>query len=507
MTLRNLMPVSGDQPLGRPAEVRRMILELPVDNSLLCLETYCNWLESLSAAQDLSPEVVLEVCSLIDEAGQVHLSKLTRYYLQSSRLSKNEENSLYTLAQNYLRPLTNVYEWLQNEFARRQLFTDPQRALLVGRLVQNLGRLLKWEDFRYSPTLGNVWLRLGYSYLLADAWGFAGKEVMLYPSAPVLTNVHREYLRVLVVQTTALDSLLPVEIDWADQLVAAFIHLFSLTAKPEADSLYWVDPSRPVPPVRLNQMPGASEDPLRFFKPGPAFNQLQALKKILEAQGKIPDQLKLEGNPSPRALLRVVRHLAAAWGPELPARSFERHKVKHRATVLHGLVNIFMAFSGDLVRREPTVEKESWVVQNVSQGGFGAIVTQSHGEWIKLGCLIAMQPRGGDNWLLCAIRRYHRYSDTGAAVGIQTLGRRVSAVDLVPHATAKAYSGEGMPALCIEDGIDPGQVRLVMPPGKSDPRQPLIMRRETRRYLMEPMALVTRESDYEIVRYRAKALD
>lgn len=504
--LRNLMPVFSEHPLASPSEVRRMIAELPPENSMRCMETLCNWLDTLLTSQGVPPDNLMEVTNLIDEAGQPHLAKLTRYYLQSSRLSKKEEHSLYTLAQSYLNPLVDMYEKLQDEAYRRNRYSESQRALLACRLIQNLGKLLKWEDFRYAPTLGNVWLRLGYCYMLADAANVADKQVMLYPTQHGLTSVNREYLKVLVVQSSSLDGLLPLEIELAEQLTGVFLHLFTMSAQAEPDSAYWVDPARPIPPVRLTQQPEEVTQTLRFFKPGLAHTQLLALRRILEANGRIPEQVKLEGNPSPRSLLRVVRHLASCWAPIPPERGSQRHRVKKRATVLHGLVNIFMAFSGELAKREPTVEKESWVVQNVSQGGFGAIVTQSIGEWIKLGCLIAVQPRGGDNWLLCAVRRYHRYSETGAAVGLETLGRKVVTVDLVPHSTNGNPTRAAVPGLCIQDGNEPGELRLVMPPNTFNLKEVLIMHYGTTRFVLQPIVLSHREPEYEVARYRAKAL-
>src|SRR2546426_11917163 len=66
---------------------------------------------------------------------------------------------------------------------------------------------------------------------------------------------------------------------------------------------------------------------------------------------------------------------------------------------------------------------ESWVVENVSAGGFGAIVPQAKGDWLRVGALLAMQPDGGNNWLVGAIRRVNRTSAQEARVGIESLSR------------------------------------------------------------------------------------
>ena len=48
------------------------------------------------------------------------------------------------------------------------------------------------------------------------------------------------------------------------------------------------------------------------------------------------------------------------------------------------------------------------------------------GEWLKVGALIAMQPEGGDNWLVGVIRRYHRVAENQARVGIEALARQAA---------------------------------------------------------------------------------
>lgn len=501
------MPVFSNHPLANPDEVKRMLAELPGDDSFRYLETLASWLRHLLTASEVEVQTLVHVASLIDEAAQAHLRRLTRVYLQSPRLAKTEEARLYVVTQGYLKPLTDLYERLQDMAYRQNRLSEALRALLAARLLANLGTMLKWENFRYAPNQSNLWLRLGYTYLLAESGGYGHIQVELYPAHPVPTNPAKEYLRVLVLQSSSLDCLLPIEMEWTDQLLGLFLPYFSLTARPEPGSIYWIDASRPIPPVRLAQQPMEISASLRFFCSGSTYEQLLVVRGMLEQGSEVPPQLRLDGNPSPRVLLRLIRHLVACWSPTPPQRQHQRYKVRHRTTILHGLVNIFKVFSGHPLPHDEHgegVNRESWVVQNVSQGGFGAIITHLKGDWIRLGCLIALQPSGGDNWLLCTIRRYHRYSDIGAAVGIQTLGRKISTVDLFPHQPGENRPSH--PALCIHDGNEPGEVRLIIPPGGFRARQTLVMEGGAQKALLTPVLLINREPEYEIARYRVRWL-
>ena len=69
--------------------------------------------------------------------------------------------------------------------------------------------------------------------------------------------------------SSSMDSLLPLEIELAERLIAYFLPGFVFSAKGIETSVYWVDPATPQPPVRLARMPAPSPT-LRFFQPGTA---------------------------------------------------------------------------------------------------------------------------------------------------------------------------------------------------------------------------------------------
>jgi hypothetical protein len=113
-----------------------------------------------------------------------------------------------------------------------------------------------------------------------------------------------------------------------------------------------------------------------------------------------------------------------------------------------------------------------------------------------------MQPEGGSNWLLGVVRRYGRESDTQAAVGIQTLARQALAVELRPRSTSAYALAAGIPGMLLRDGMEEGEVRLVMPPASFDVRENLECEAEGRHLLLTPMDIQESGSDYEIARYR-----
>lgn len=373
--------------------------------------------------------------------------------------------------------------------------------LLSVRLIAALAAVVKWEQFRYGPTRGEIWSQLGRAYLRAEERKYADKPVKRYPNSAHTTTPAREYLQVMVFQASSMDSLMPTEIELAEKLIAHFLPGFIFSARATEQSVYWVNPAKAEPPVRLARAP-ITVPTLRFFNPGTAHAAAEALLHDVERGIDPPADLDLGGQYAPRVLLPVLRHLCSYWSKIPPQRRHQRHHVKHRMSVLNGLVNTFVIFTSEFGARPPGLPIESWVVENVSRGGFGAVVSEIRADWLKVGALVAMQPEGGDNWLLGIVRRYHRSGETDARAGIEALARDVVSVELKPR-TASSYAAvSGIPGLWLKDGNEPGEARLVMPPASFDVRESLEFDVDGKRHLLTPVALVDHTVDYEVARYR-----
>ena len=133
-------------------------------------------------------------------------------------------------------------------------------------------------------------------------------------------------------------------------------------------------------------------------------------------------------------------------------------------------------------------------------GGFGAAIDNLRGEWLKVGSLISMQPEGGENWVLGVVRRFVKDSETHANVGIQTLARQASSVQLMPRAST--YASADIPGIRLPEDRNAGEVRLVLPVATFDVRESLEYTGGGKRFLLTPIELVEAGSDFEIARYR-----
>ncbi len=146
---------------------------------------------------------------------------------------------------------------------------------------------------------------------------------------------------------------------------------------------------------------------------------------------------------------------------------------------------------------------ESWVVEDVSLGGFGAAIAEI-GDSLKIGALLCLQPEGGDNWVLGIIRRFSKVSEARANVGIQTLSRKAFGIELRPRTSGFSATG-AIPGLWLYEKDLPGECRIVMPVTSFDLRENLEFMHNDRRYLLTPVELEESGVDFEIGRYHGQA--
>ncbi len=507
-SLGGLFAQKSDHPLADARGLRKIISELPRDNAFKALDEVAGWLESLAGLDDFPAERRYEVVLQLEEAAQPHLKRLAREYFQTARLSRSEEKRLWAINYGFSTLLAAAYErcLVKSEDggragARAGELPPALLPALSVRLIAALGRMLKWEQFHYGPSCDSLWQRLGRALLTAEAADVAGKPVAL-PGRSGMTSPVLEYQKVMIFQAASLDSLLPLEIEIAEALIGHFLPGFVFGDRPLIDNVYWSDLALAQPPQRLARMPAQAAPTQRFLKPGAAHEAMLAAREALERGGDLPPDIALGADYPAKQVARVLRHLTTYLAPVPPQRQHDRHRVMHRMSVLNGLVNAFVVFSGEFGSRPTGLPIESWVVENVSRGGFGAVLQSIPGEWMKVGALLAMQPEGGENWLVGVIRRYHRVTESEARIGIQSLARQAVSVELAVRGASSYAAVAGVPALILLDGNEPDEVRVIVPLATFDPRQAMEYARDGRRFVLQPVALVEQTADYELVRYR-----
>jgi hypothetical protein len=251
--------------------------------------------------------------------------------------------------------------------------------------------------------------------------------------------------------------------------------------------------------VRVAHLPHRAPT-LRYFSAAGALKEIEKLIQTVKSTGTLPSGLASGLSSEKEVALDVLEHLALNWSPKPPERKAPRHKVKSRLAAIYGFESV-LATLGSPAASLDRSKIESWVAENVSTGGFGASVPQLKSDWLKIGCLVGLQPEGGTNWIVGVVRRFQREGAQNGSVGIQTLSRNPLAVK-VRLQSGQATSRDEETAILLNPSDSAPEVDLLVRGAVLVSGQNLQIERNGKAYLLMPTGDRERGDDYELVRCR-----
>lgn len=488
-----------DHPMADLKEARRLLEELPTQDSFKATEELAHWLESVSTVEGFKPEHRLQLLLLIDETAQAPVRKLAREYLATARPSKFQENRLWGAMHEYWKQAGFAFVRMVDQFVTGVKGVEAVKAqlpLLLARSLRSIAQRIKWQHMRYGPVDPSAWGMLNKVYAFAELRKLLASKVVVYPAIPVDSSAQQEFLKAVMFSASSPDSLLPLEVELAERMIGEYAPRIVLATAPGAENGYWIDLAQSMAPARLAGAPKPAPATLRFFGASAALAEIEALIDTIQATGAVPSSVNLGGVYDTDVLVGVLRHLASYWSPEPPVRKHTRHNVKSRLSVAHGFNGVLGVLDTTVSLDFDNNAVESWIVENVSAGGFGAVIPQMKGDWLRVGAMLAMQPEGGSNWVLGVVRRVNKIENHQARVGIQTLSKspRVSRFSL------GVVAEQGILLKTAEP--DRGESSIALRSGVFAPTQNLEADRSGKRHVYMPVGLVERGEDYEIGRYR-----
>ncbi|MGE0560067.1 MAG: hypothetical protein AB7E73_03340 [Burkholderiales bacterium] len=497
-----------DHPMADAKKAREIVAELPAD-PLKALADITQWLESLVETKAFRTERLFENIDLLDGAAKNHQRKLAQDYFSTSRQQKFQENRLWTVSHAFWKALSDAYLECVNRFESGQTGTAFRRNLpvIVARSIRVLTLQLKWLLVRYGPVDPRIWAAIGRLYQFAEASGFAGAEVAIYPGAHGGGSVQQELLKALMLSVSSTDGLSPLRQEIAERAVAHFAPGFRVAAQPGPGCGYCFDIAAGKPPLRIVGAPPA-QPTARFFGAGAALAQLQKVEAAIRETGAIPSGVYLGGSYDNDVVLAVFRHLAAYWSDDAPARGTQRRHIATRMTVLHGLEEILRILdpsdSDDLDfsnTAAPDSTAESWIVENVSDGGCGAIIPAAKSDWVRVGALIGVKTETARHWGIGIIRRVVRDEHQQRRVGVQVLSKIA-----IPAKLGKPGGMTADPALLLSASPDKqGEVGVVMRDGIYNSRDSLDMAVNGKQFLLLPSRLAEGGEDFDWAMFKPMA--
>jgi hypothetical protein len=248
---------------------------------------------------------------------------------------------------------------------------------------------------------------------------------------------------------------------------------------------------------------------MRFLAPASALPALNSLLTEIKTKEEVPANINLGATFDPALVVSVIEHLNMYWADRPPARRAQRRRTATRLTVMHGfrtIVNRLEAHTDSTsldFQGEDGVE--SWIVENVSESGFGAIIPQVKGDWIKLGSLLALQPETAPHWGIGVIRRISSDEFQQRRVGIELLSRAGIPVTVSAAANLASFNAtrDGDAGMLLSTSPDKnGEVAILLRTGSFTDNLPLDMALANKHYHLVPCNLVEGGEDFDWARFK-----
>lgn len=495
----------SDHPLAEDKAARELIAELPANDSFKALEELSYWLDSLKGAGDLKLGRQFEIIDLIDQAAKNHQRKLSQDYLAgSARLKKVQEIRIWNTSFSFWKQLADAYQLCLTRYragAGGWSALKGPSPTIVARAMRAISLQLKWQLLRYGPVAPRLWEEYGTLFAYAEEKAFITTKVEVYPGKFGDSTVQREFVKGLMLAISSTDSLLPAKLEIAERVVAQFSEFFVLSRQPAKGCHYYIDlttgkgPARMV--SRLQMTPG-----LRFFGPGSAAQELEKLIAVLQADGVVPSNVNLGGIFDPELVLEVLRHLGRYWAPVPPARGEERRRSVSRISVIHHFDEILATISSDTEDLAFDNSAETWTVENESAGGYGALLPQTKGDWLKVGTLLGVKLEHGAAWGAGIVRRLSAYDLKQRYVGIQVFSKGATAVKIAPAGSSAIAQDAILLPSSTSDSSGTGEMSLLLRPGVFSEKKTYEMQAYGRSYLLVPKKLLEVGDDFDMARFR-----
>ena len=503
-----------DHPMADAKRARELIDELPTNDPAKALEEVTYWLDTINQTGEFKLNQRFENIDLLDGAARIHVRKLSQNYLSTPRQLKFQENRLWNAIFGVWRQLGDGYLHCFKQYEDGLVgMTIIRKSLpvIVARVIRTLTHQLKWQLLRYGPVEARIWSGLAQVYSTAEQRGFADSEIAIYTGALGESKVRREFLTAMMFSASSPEGLPPLRQEIAERTAAHLASAFRISSRPDGCTHY-VDLASPGPPVRLFKgvEPKAT---MRFIGAGKGLADLhQLIAKILET-GAVPDGVNLGGDYGKDNVIGTFRHLAQYWSEQPPARSSERRRTAGRITVVPGLKDILKTLNPsdddtlDFSLSPSATSVESWIVEDVSAGGYGAVIPSLKTDWIRVSTLVGMQSEGSSHWGIGLIRRIARDAQQQRRVGIQVLTTTAIPIQISRSKTLSFTDADRdtEQALLLSTGPDSkGEIGVVMRCGLFNGRDHLDMTVRGKSYQLTPVGLVEGSDDFDWVKFKAK---
>lgn len=493
----------AEHPLGDARKLQDAIAKLPASDSVQAIGELASWLELLNGADDVKLATRFENLNLLDGASRQPERKLFADYLATPRQKKTHEHRLWSSAYNFWRLLGEGYRRcldLAESEPPGAATSNANVATYIGRALRCLRQQLRWNLMRYELPETRVWVAMANLFEMAERKGLLDEMIPVYPASASASTVRQEFMKGMMLAASSTDSLQPAGQDLTVRIASYFSGMFMVSKEPEGCT-HWIDLAAPKAPVRVLRDPPKVPS-VRYLGAGPALRELGQLRAHITYTRSLPEGLSL-GAHDHEVVLELLEHLEQDWAGKTQARRHERRRTASRVTVVPGFKEIISSLEfavNDSLDFTHQKSAESWIVQDVSAGGYGAVIPAVAGDWVEVGSVIGVEGESFREWRVGLIRRVTRNEQQQQHVGVQLLTQVATLLHL--RAPGGASSARTTPAILLSPRIE-GQkeVEIMTPRGHCAKRDGVEATLAEKKHTLVPVDVVEHDGDYDRVKF------
>ena len=442
--LRHLAPGASagpvDHPMATVEEAKKLLAELPVDKPERCLEEAANWLSSIAVTAGFAPALRAQVVTLIEERAAACVAAVANAAFApgggatkgfaASDAPQPEADVEPAKLQPLLEYATSLSEAQQSHLASlpaqiEEIEIPAARAMLV-RHASVLARRMALRRMLRRAVGKSHWKQLDACYARAASLKSL-RTAQTVDSPPRPATVLREYLRAVLVELAAPESLNPRGIELLYRVAWRAASSAQLVVERSPEARFAVFPGAGTAPRPVGRV-SAGAASARFLDLTQCVTELRALLAAsLKASAEAADDV-FGGEFKVGERNRVLAHAIAHWGADAPHRPGTRVAFEGAARIARGLAPALdrierypqgawlagiaslgpkaEAAEGAKAFAEAAVAAEIAAhLHDASAHGLGLIAPRKPCRALRVGSLVAVRAESASGWAIAIVRR------------------------------------------------------------------------------------------------------
>lgn len=496
----------SDHPLANLKSAQQLLDALPKTDAIQVLQEIGHWIDTLfDPANEFRADHQFAVLRMLDEAAHPFLRKISQGYFAAVPPNAFQENRLWGAMHEYLAFCEAGYWHLLKAVREGEKGSSALKTnmpLIIARGIYAIFGRLECVKVRYAPIDASCWIRLADFYDFAEGIQCQDEPLQIYlGGANSNISIQRLFASLLAWHSIAAGAFRPLDLHIAKYLISHISKTFSIYEQFQAGSLFTFDLAQAGAPARV--LANAAQYPasVRFISLTTTQGYIDNLLKTLD-KSLIPDEFNFEVVYSAELVAEVLRRLAVYFQQSLPLRRHQRKQIQMNVQAVNGFLPILEQAEAGL--NLMGAGSEVCAVEDISAGGLRFVLTGSQLNTIKIGTLVSLKPENTGHCGVGIVRRLRRDTQDKLHVGVKILASKAEVVLLYGNDSINPASL----ALALESSeVQEGERWLLMPSDTFSHNRSPTMRVGEESYLLLPLTIIEKGTDFDLVRYRQMLQD